>query len=155
MIGIDEEEYSDSTGGILPYHDEVELGDEVGPVEKVATDEDVANFCEIWGAPTPNRFTDSEVAAKAGMPGMIVPGIMTMAMMAQLLTDWGGPGSIKDLDLVFRQPVPHNRVLTLAATITDLREEEGEQLAECDILMTGAEGERYVGGKAIVILNQS
>jgi len=23
---------------------------------------------------------------------------------------------------------------------------------ECDILMTGAEGERYVGGKAIVVL---
>jgi acyl dehydratase len=84
--------------------------------------------------------------------GPIVPGIMTMAMMAQLLTDWGGPGSIKDLDLVFRQPVPHNRALTLAATITDIREEDGENLAECDILMTGTEGERYIGGKAIVTL---
>ena len=86
------------------------------------------------------------------MNGTIVPGIMTMAMMAQLLTDWGGPGSIKDLDLVFRQPVPHNRALSLAATITDLREEDGEHLVECDILMTGTEGERYVGGKAIVTL---
>ena len=102
--------------------------------------------------PQPNRFTDAAAAAKSGMPGTIVPGIMTMAMMAQLLTDWGGPGSIKDLDLVFRQPVPHNRTLTLAATITDLREEEGEHLVECDILMTGTEGERYVGGKAIVAL---
>ena len=136
----------------MPYYDEIELGDEIGPVEKVATDEEVANFCDVWGAPTPNRFTDPEVAAKAGMNGAIVPGIMTMAMMAQLLTDWGGPGSIKDLDLVFRQPVPHNRPLTLAATITDLREEDGENLVECDILMTGAKGERYVGGKAIAVL---
>ena len=86
------------------------------------------------------------------MKETIVPGIMTMAMMAQLLTDWSGPSSIKDLDLVFRQPVPHNRPLTLAATITDLREENGESLVECDILMTGTEGERYVGGKAIVTL---
>ena len=144
----------DLVGGILPYIDEVELGDEIGPVEKVATDEDVANFCDVWGAPKPNRFTDAEAAAKSGMPGTIVPGIMAMAMMAQLLTDWGGPGSIKDLDLVFRQPVPHNRALTLAATITDLREEEGEHLVECDILMTGTEGERYVGGKAIVALKR-
>ncbi len=136
----------------MPYFDEIELGDEIGPVEKVATDEAVASFCDVWGAPTPNRFTDAETAAEAGMSGTIVPGIMAMAMMAQLLTDWGGPGSIKDLDLVFRQPVPHNRPLTLAATITDLREEDGENLVECDILMTGAEGERYVGGKAIVSL---
>ena len=136
----------------MPYFDEIELGDEIGPVEKIATDEGVANFCDVWGAPTPNRFTDAETAAKSGMPGTIVPGIMTMAMMAQLLTDWGGPGSIIDLDLVFRQPVPHNRPLTLAATITDLREEADENLVECDILMTGPEGERYVGGKAIVVL---
>ena len=136
----------------MPYFDEVELGDEIGPVEKVATDEDVANFCDVWGMATPSRFTDAETAAKSGMPGAIVPGIMNMALMAQLLTDWGGPGSIKDLDLVFRQPVPHNRPLTLTATITDLREEAGEHLVECDILMTGTEGERYVGGKAIVAL---
>ena len=136
----------------MPYYDEIELGDEIGPIEKVATDDEVSNFCDVWGAPTPNRFTDAGVAAKSGMKGTIVPGIMTMAMMAQLLTDWGGPGSIKDLDLVFRQPVPHNRTLTMAATITDLREEDGENLVECDILMTGTEGERYVGGIAIVTL---
>ncbi len=137
----------------MPYYDEIELGDEIGPVEKVATDDEVSSFCEVWGTSSPNRFTDAETGAKSGMKGgPIVPGIMTMAMMAQLLTDWGGPGSIKDLDLVFRQPVPHNRALTLAATITDIREEDGENLAECDILMTGTEGERYIGGKAIVTL---
>ena len=137
----------------MPYFDEIELGDEIGPVEKVATDQAVVNFCAVWGVPTPNRFTDAETAADAGMPGLIVPGIMNMAIMAQLLTDWAGPGSIKDLDLVFRQPVPHNRPLTLTATITALREEDGENLVECDILMTGAEGERYVGGKAVVTLS--
>ena len=136
----------------MPYFEDIELGDEIGPVEKVATDEAVADFCDVWGAPTPNRFTDLESATKSGMSGTIVPGIMTMVMMAQLLTDWGGPGSIKDLDLVFRQPVPHNRPLILAATITDLREEDGENLVECDILMTGPDGERYVGGKAVVAL---
>ena len=69
----------------MPYYDEIELGDEIGPVEKVATDDEVSDFCDIWGAPTPNRFTDSAVAAKAGMKGTIVPGIMTMAMM--MMTD--------------------------------------------------------------------
>ena len=84
-----------------------------------------------------SRFTDAEIAAKSRLPGPIVPGVMSMALMTQLLTGWAGPEALKDLDLVFRQPVPHNRPLTLTATITDLREEAGEHLVECDILMTG------------------
>jgi len=31
----------------LPYYDEIELGDEIGPVEKVATDNEVSNFCDV------------------------------------------------------------------------------------------------------------
>jgi hypothetical protein len=77
---------------------------------------------------------------------------MSMALMAQLLTHWGGPGAVKDLDLVFRQPVPHNQPLIITATITDTRQEIGENLVECDILMTGVAGERYVGGTALLSL---
>lgn len=112
----------------------------------------MASFCSIWGNPPPNRFTDAALAEKVGLPGPIVPGIMAMAMMAQLLSNWAGPEAIKDLDVVFRAPVPHHRPLTISATITDTRQEDGENLVECDILMTGTEGERYVGGKAIVML---
>ena len=136
----------------MTYFEDVDLGDQIGPVETIATDEGVASFCDVWSPPTPNRFTDVETARQSGMEGPIVPGIMAMAMMAQLLTDWAGPDSIRDLDVVFRQPVPHNQPLTLEATITDLREENGLNVAECDILMLGAKGERHVGGKAIVSL---
>jgi hypothetical protein len=77
---------------------------------------------------------------------------MSMALMAQLLTDWAGPEALKDLDLVFRQPVPHNQPLNIVATVTDSRRENGENLVECDVMMTGAGGERYVGGTALVRL---
>ncbi len=136
----------------MPYFEDVELGDQIGPVETIATDDGVAGFCDVWTPPTPNRFTDVETAKQSGMPGPIVPGIMAMAMMARLLTDWAGPDSVRDLDVVFRQPVPHNSPLTLEATITDLRQEDGQNLAECDILMVGSQGERHVGGRALVSL---
>lgn len=138
--------------GKSPYFEDVELGDEIGPLEKVASDDDVAAFCQLWGNPMPNRFTDQALAEKARLPGPIVPGVMSMALMAQLLTDWAGPEGVKDLDLVFRQPVPHNKPLKISATITDTRQENGENLVECDILMTGAAGERYVGGTALLSL---
>lgn len=134
------------------YFEDVELGDEIGPLEKVVADADVESFCEIWGNPGPNRFTDQATAEKSRLSGPIVPGVMSMALMAQLLTDWGGVEALKDLDLVFRQPVPHNKPLNISATITDTRQEDGELLVECDVLMTGSEGERYVGGTALISL---
>lgn len=136
----------------LPYFEDIELGDQVGPVETIASDDSVAGFCEVWSPPSPNRFTDLETAKASGMQGTIVPGIMAMAMMARLLTDWGGPDCIRDLDVVFRQPVPHNSPLTLEATITDLRQEDGLNLVECDIFMLGSKGERHVSGRASVSL---
>ena len=138
-------------GNTLHFED-IELGDEIGPVELVASDERVLTFCELWGNPMPNRFTDQEMAEASGLPGPIIPGVMSMAIMSQALTDWAGPESLKDLDLVFRQPVPHNKPLLISATVTDTRQENGENLIECDVLMTGAAGERYIGGTALLVL---
>ena len=100
----------------------------------------------------PNRFTDAATAERARLPYPILPGVMSMALMAQLLTQWAGPAALRDLDVVFRQPVPHNKPLNISATVTDTRQEDGENLVECDILMTGEAGERYVGGTALVSL---
>lgn len=137
---------------MLPCFDDVELGDEIGPLETEATDSSVVAFCQVWTDRIPNRFTDQETAEKAGLPGTIVPGIMAMAMVTRLLTQWAGPVSLKDLDVIFRQPVPHHQPLTISGTVTDTRREEGENLVECDVMMTGTQGERYVSGKAIVAL---
>ena len=134
------------------YFEDVELGDEIGPLEKIASDQDVIDFCNLWGPPTPNRFTDANEAAKSKLSSPIVPGIMTMALMAQLFTDWASQDSLKDLNLVFRQSVPHNKPLIIDATITDMREEGEEHLIDCDVVMTGAERERYVIGTATVSL---
>ena len=136
----------------MPFFDDIELGDEIGPLVTEATDDGVASFCNVWGTPTPNRFTDRETAEKAKLPGPIVPGIMSMGIMARLLTDWAGHENVRDLDLVFRQPVPHHSPLTISATVTDTRQEGNDNLVECDILMTGPQGERYVGGTAVVAL---
>lgn len=135
-----------------PYFEDVSVGDEIGPMETVATDESVVDFCEVWGQETPNRFTDKSAASGAQLAGPIVPGIMSMALMAQLLTGWAGLRAMKDLDLVFRQSIPHNHPLKISATVTDTRQDKGENLVECDIMMTGVEGERYVDGKAVLAL---
>lgn len=134
------------------FFEDVDLGDEIGPLQKIVSDREVVAFCEQWGNPMPNRFTDAATAERSRLPYPILPGVMSMALMAQLLTQWAGPAAMRDLDVVFRQPVPHNKPLNISATVTDTRQEDGENLVECDILMTGEAGERYVGGTALVSL---
>ena len=132
------------------YYEDIELGDEIGPMEKYITDEEVAAFCRLWGAPVPNRFTDEESATQVNLSWPIVPGIMSMAIMSQVFTSWEGV-ALKHLDVVFRQPVPH-ALVAITAIVTDKREEDGEHLAECDVYLSTEENGRLVGGKAIIVL---
>ncbi len=137
--------------GQIGYYEDVELGDEIGPLEEVISDESVIAFCEVTGAAMPNRFTDADIAKQVRLPGPIVPGIMSMAIMARLLTDWSPGVVLKHLDVVFRQPVPH-KFVSISAVVTDKREESGEYLVECDVYLSNEESGRMIGGRAIISL---
>ena len=43
----------------MPNFEDVELGDEIGPMETEATDEGVEAFCRLWENPKPNRSANS------------------------------------------------------------------------------------------------
>ena len=134
------------------YYDQVELGDELAPVEKVATDQAVIDFCNAWGNPNSVRFTDHEVARREGLPGAMVPGIMSMSYVAQFLSHWADGGRLKKLDVVFRQVVLHEQPLRLAGVVTDKYRVGEENQVECDVYMEGPGGERLVTGKGTVVL---
>ena len=135
------------------HFEDVELGDDIGPVERTITDEQVQAFVQIWGAESgPSRFTSEEVAKGEGLPGMIVPGAMNVGVISQLLTGWSSSVVLKTLDLMFRQMVRHNVPLQLKGIVTDKNVVDGEPQVECDVWMEGPDGTRLVIGKAIVVL---
>ena len=137
------------------YYDSVDMGDELAPVQREVSDQMVLDFCAVWstgGGAGLGRFTDHEAAKKEGLPGAIVPGIMSMNYMAQFLADWADGGSLKKLDVVFRQPVVHPQTISLVGVITDKNQVGGENLVECDVYLQTAQGDRLVGGKATVVL---
>jgi acyl dehydratase len=131
----------------------IQVGDALGPVEHVFTTEAVRAFCQVWGQEGEvNRFTSPEAAQREGLPGPIVPGIMTAAVLARFLTEWADGGGLRLLDLIFRQPIPHHLPVRLVGTVTDTREEGGQGLVEVDVFIQGPEGERMVTGRAILAL---
>ncbi len=135
------------------YFEDVEMGDDVGPVERSVTTDQVREFVQVWEARSgPSRFTDPDAARAEGLPGAIVPGAMNMALMSQIITGWSPSMVLRKLDVVFRKTVPHNAPLKLQGFVTDKGVVDGQPQLECDVFMEDAEGTRLVIGKATVTL---
>ena len=121
--------------GEVRYSEEVQIGEQLGPVAKVITPEMVLQFCLSWGSAVPNRFTDDEVARKEGLPNAIVPG-----------------SQLRHLETLFRRPVPHNQPLRLTGTVSAKSVADGSDQVECDVHLLRDDGETLVTGSAVVTL---
>lgn len=135
------------------YYEDVEIGDDIGPQERVVNVEQVRRFLSVrGGTPVDSRFTSDAYAKREGLAGAIVPGAMNITILSQLLTGWADTVRLRKLDVVFRGMVPHNKPLTLSGIITDKDVVDGEPRLECDVFMQNEEGTRLVIGNAIVAL---
>ena len=135
------------------YFEDVEIGDDIGPQERVVDVDQVRRFLSVRGStPVDSRFTSDAHAKSEGLAGAIVPGAMNITILSQLLTGWADTVRLRKLDVVFRGMVPHNRPLTLSGIITDKDVVDDEPRLECDVFLQNEEGTRLVIGNAIVVL---
>lgn len=135
------------------YFEDVEIGDDIGPIKRSVTDEDVIEFVSVREKEiTPSRFTSNEVANSEGMPEAIVPGPMNIALMSQILTDWSDTVCLLKIDVVFRQTVPHNIDLTFSGIVTDKDETGDSTKLECDVVMENSDGVKLVIGAGVIAL---
>ena len=135
------------------YFEDVEIGDDIGPIKRSVTDEDVIEFVSVRETEiTPSRFTSNEVANREGMPEAIVPGPMNIALMSQILTDWSDTVCLLKIDVVFRQTVPHNIDLTFSGIVTDKDETGDSTKLECDVVMENSDGVKLVIGTGVIAL---
>ena len=135
------------------YFEDVDIGDEIGPVTRSVSDEDVIQFVSIRDEKvTPSRFTSKEFANSEGLDEAIVPGAMNIALMSQVLTNWSETVCLLKIDVVFRGTVPHNKDLVFSGIITD-KDETGESTKlECDVVMENSDGVKLVIGTGIIAL---
>ena len=135
------------------YFEDVEIGDDIGPIKRSVTDEDVIEFVSVREKEiTPSRFTSNEVANSEGMPEAIVPGPMNIALMSQILTDWSDTVCLLKIDVVFRQTVPHNTDLTFSGIVTDKDETGDSTKLECDVVMENSDEVKLVIGTGVIAL---
>jgi acyl dehydratase len=129
---------------------EVEFGAELPAFEPDTSIENVRRFCDAasWGGR--GRFTDHEAARSEGLPGAIVPGIMSQGLLAAMIHRWAPDCQIDHIDTVFRAPVLVDHPHKITGVVTDIDEETGK--VEVDITVSNEAGETRVFGTSTVIL---
>lgn len=128
-------------------YEHVELGDDL-PIEHPDVSlEQVRKFAGAanlhWG-----RFVDHDEARAEGLPGAIVPGIMSQSLLAAMIHRWAPGCRILKLDTVFRSPVLVGSKPTITGAVTDT--DDDTRTAEIDLTITAEDGRTGVLGTATI-----
>ena len=128
---------------------DVEFGEQLPVFDPDTSLANVRRFAVAakWDRP---RFTDHEYARKEGLPGALVPGIMSQGFLAAMIHRWAPPADVQTVDTVFRAPVIVDERYHINGVVTDI--DEDTNLVEIDLTITNDAGETRVFGTAKVRL---
>ena len=126
---------------------EVEFGAELPSFDPDTSIENVRRFAKAAGMMAA-RFTDHEGARKEGLPGAMVPGVMSQAMLVAMIHRWAPEVELLEIDTVFRAVVLADAAHHVRGVVTDLDHEA--RTAEIDLTIANDAGETRVLGTARV-----
>ena len=132
---------------------DVEFGAELDAFHADTSLQKVREFANAVGWVGSGRFEDHEKARKQGLPGALVPGIMSMGFLTSMIHRWSPAAKITYVDTVFRAPMLADQPLTINAVVTDVDEDEG--VVELDLTVKNEAEETRVFGTAKVELPPS
>ncbi|HEB90649.1 MAG TPA: hypothetical protein ENI85_13840 [Deltaproteobacteria bacterium] len=129
--------------------EDVEFGEDLPGIEPDVSLENVRLFARS-ALMMAGRFIDHEEARKAGLPGAIVPGIMSQGILVALIHRWAPNAKILHVDTIFRAPLIVDTKPTASGVVTDIDEEA--KVIEIDLMIKNEKGETPVVGTARISL---
>lgn len=89
----------------------------------------------------------------AGYPGVFAHGMLSMGATGVMLTDWVGDGRLTKYSARFTRQVWPGDDLIAKATITEIHEEDGQQVVELDVVTVNQDDQAVISGKATARLD--
>ena len=129
--------------------EEIEFGEELPAFQPDVSLANVRRFTGTAGMTFP-RFHDHEAARKEGLPGAIVPGIMSQGILTALIHRWAPGARVLRVDTVFRAPILVDSKPRATGVVTD--KNDAERTVEVDLTIQNEAGESPVVGTATVAL---
>ena len=129
--------------------DDVEFGEDLPEVDVDVSLDTVKVFAKA-SMMLADRFTDHEAAKKAGLPGAIVPGIMSQGILVAAIHAWAPNAKVLNVDTIFRAPLLVDSKPVASGVVTDI--DDDTKMIEVDLTLRNEKGETPVVGTAKVTL---
>jgi acyl dehydratase len=135
-----------------PRFDEVAVGDALPSLTLPALDRTtLALYAGASGDHNPIHI-DIDVARRAGLPDVIGHGMLSMAWLGRLLTNWAPQSALRRFDVRFQGITHLGNVITCSGRIVEKLERDGERLVRIELAAVNQHGERKTAGEALVAL---
>lgn len=108
----------------------------------------LVQYAGASGDYNPIHTDDLYTREVAGYPGVFAHGMLTMGMTGRLLTDTVGDAMLTYYGVRFVSQVWPGDTLTATMTVTDIRNEDGQDLADFDVATVNQDGVTVLTGKA-------
>ena len=136
----------------LPSFDALKVGDAIPllalpPVSRLT----LALYCGASGDHNPIHV-DTDFAHSAGMPDVIAHGMLSMAWLARVLTDWVPQTAIREYSVRFAAMTQVGERITCSGQVTEKFEAGGERRVRLSLSTVNAEGQIKLVGEAVIAL---
>jgi acyl dehydratase len=111
----------------------------------------LALYCGASGDHNPIHV-DTDFAREAGQKDVFAHGMLSMAWLGRLLTDWVPQTALRDVSVRFAAITQVGEHIRCTGEVTEVFEAGGERRARLKLLTTNETGEIKLAGEAVVAL---
>jgi len=137
---------------VPPRYDSVSVGDELPPlVLPPVTRETLALYARASRDHNPIHV-DVDFARAAGMPDVVAHGMLSMAWIGRLLTNWAPQRELREFSVRFTALTCAGERIVCTGRIAEKLERDGERLVRVAVATVNEAGEVKVAGDAYLSL---
>jgi len=111
----------------------------------------LALYCGASGDHNP-LHVDTDFVRTTGLPDVIAHGMLSMAWLGRLLTNWVPQTAIREYNVRFAAMTQIGEVITCTGEVTDKFEHAGEQRVRLSLTTATADGQVKLAGEAVIAL---
>ncbi|MCY1491495.1 MaoC like domain protein [compost metagenome] len=137
----------------ISYHD-LQVGDalpelRLAPIDRAT----LSHFAGASGDDNPIHI-DIDFARRAGMPDVFAHGMLGMAYLGRLLTEWVPQSALRSFGVRFVAITHLGNQPVLTGQVVEKYEQDGERRVAVEVQMANQFGETKILGKAMIALAQ-
>jgi len=137
---------------VSPTFDSVNIGDALPPLALPAlTRTTLALYAGASGDHNPIHV-DIDFARDAGMPDVFAHGMLSMAWLGRLLTNWAPQRDLREFSVRFSAMTNVGERIVCTGRVAEKLERDGERLVRVAVATANEAGEVKLSGDALVAL---